>query len=178
MRESSKAALGGIIAALSVVIMLTTYLSPFLVYTAPQFAGILLIVILEELDRKWAFGTYVAISLLSLFMIADKEAAVFFTFFFGYYPVLREFLSTKIKKNQVLLLLGWIVFNAASAAAILLCAFVLRIDYGEFYNDGKILIILSVFLMNVVFFVYDFLLVRVHTYYRIKIKAKIKKIFK
>lgn len=178
MRESSKAALGGIVAALSVVIMLATYLSPLLVYTAPPFAGILLIVILEELDLKWAFGTYVAISLLSLFMIADKEAAVFFTLFFGYYPILRAFFSTKIKKKQVLLLLGWIVFNVASAAAILLCAFVFHIDYGEFYENGKLFVILTIFLMNVVFIVYDFLLVRVHTYYRLKIKSKIKKIFK
>lgn len=178
MRESSKAALGGIIAALSVVIMLATYLSPLLVYTAPPFAGILLIVILEELDLKWAFGTYVAISLLSLFMIADKEAAVFFTFFFGYYPILRSFLSSKIKKKQILLLLGWLVFIAASAAAIALCAFVLHIDYGDIYHSGKIFVVLSVLLMNVVFFVYDFLIARIHVYYRIKLKAKIKKIFK
>ena len=33
MRESAKAALGGMIAALSVSIMLLTYLSPFLVYS-------------------------------------------------------------------------------------------------------------------------------------------------
>ena len=96
MRESSKAALGGIVAALAVVVMLATYISPLLVYTAPPFAGLLLIFIIKEIGYSWAFGTYAAVSLLSVFVIADKESAVFFTFFFGFYPILRSFLCKKI----------------------------------------------------------------------------------
>ena len=69
--------------------MLITYFSPLLVYTAPPFAGILLIVIVNEIGYRWALGTYVAISLLSVFLIADKESAVYFTMFFGYYPILK-----------------------------------------------------------------------------------------
>lgn len=178
MRESSKAALGGIIAALSVVIMLATYLSPLLVYTAPPFAGILLIVIMEELDLKWAAGTFTAIGLLSLFMIADKEAAVFFVFFFGYYPIVREFLRTKIKQKFLLFFIGLLLFNVSCAAAISVCAFVLHIDYSDFYADGKFVIVISAVLMNAVFVVYDFLILRVHDYYQTKLKHRIKNIFK
>ncbi len=178
MRESSKAALGGIVAALSVVIMFATYLSPLLVYTAPPFAGLLLIVIFEELDLKWAFGTYVAIGLLSVFMIADKEAAIFFIFFFGYYPLFREYLSTRTSNRKLLFAAGLVVFNASCAAAIAICAFVLHIDYGDIYKHGKLLIILSIILMNATFIVYDILIDRAHVFYKIKVKNKIKKIFK
>ena len=178
MRDSSKAALGGMIAALSTVIMLITYLSPLFVYTAPPFAGILLIVILEELNVKWAAGTYVAIGLLSMFMIADKEAAVFFVFFFGYYPIVREYLRGKIESKRLLFFAGLVLFNVSCACAVLLCAFVFHIDYSSFYKDGKILIVLSVLLMNAVFVVYDILIARVHEYYKKRIKRRIKKIFK
>ncbi len=64
MRESSKAALGGIIAALSVSMMLLTYLSPLLVYTAPVLAGLLLLIIVNEIGYRWAIGTYAAIGML------------------------------------------------------------------------------------------------------------------
>ena len=178
MRESSKAALGGMIAALSVVIMLITYLSPIFVYTAPPFAGLLLIVILEELNMKWAFGTYAAIGLLSLFMIADKEAAVFFVFFFGYYPMIRAYFRTRVHHKGVLFLIGWVIFNVACAAAIAICAFVFHIDYGDFYEGGKLMLALSVVMMNVLFVVYDFLLDRLHMVYRSRLKRKIQKIFK
>jgi len=91
MRESSKAALCGIVAALAVVIMMITYISPVLVYTAPPFAGLILLLIVNEVSFSRAVGTYFAVSLLSLFLIADKEAATFFTCFFGFYPI--SFLS-------------------------------------------------------------------------------------
>ena len=52
MRESSKAALGGIIAALSVSIMLLTYISPLLVYTVPVISGLLLLIIVTEIGYK------------------------------------------------------------------------------------------------------------------------------
>lgn len=176
-RESSKAALGGMIAALSVVVMLATYLSPLLVYTVPPFAGILLIVIVEEIDYKWAIGTYVAIGLLSLFMIADKEAAVFFVMFFGYYPILRMFLCRVFQKKWPILLIGILVFNVSVCAAVLLCAFVFHIDYSEFYEKGKLFFFLFVFLMNAMYFVYDFLLSSLLLFYRKKIKKWIKKLF-
>ena len=63
MKESSKAALGGIVSALAVVVMLCTYISPLLVYTAPPFAGVLLLLIVNELGYKWSLGTFFAISL-------------------------------------------------------------------------------------------------------------------
>ena len=178
MRESLKIALGGMIAALSVVIMLITYLSPFLVYTAPPFAGLLLICVLEEIDRKWAFGVYVAISLLSLFLIADKEAAVFYTMFFGYYPVLRSALEKKLKKKLPVFFIGLLVFNLSAAGAIAVCAFVFHVDYSEFSEYGRILTALFILLMNLCFFFYDVLLRKLKQLYLIKIQPRLRKLFR
>ena len=122
MRESAKAALGGIIAALSVSIMLITYISPVLVYTAPVFAGMFLLIIVEEIGYRWALGTFAAVSLLSVFMIADKEAAVFYTMLFGYYPILREFICGKLTRKTLLFFIKLIIFNSALFSAIAICA--------------------------------------------------------
>ena len=166
------------ISALSVVMMLITYLSPLLVYTAPIFAGILLIVIVDEMGMKWAWGTFAAISLLSLFVIADKEAAVFYTMFFGYYPILKEFLAKKLRAGWLRLMLECVEFNLAIAAAILISAFVFHIDYSELYEKGKIFIAFYLFAMNVCFFGYNYLLTIVHRLYQEKIRKRVKKIFR
>ena len=177
MRESSKAALGGIVSALAVVIMLITYISPLLVYTAPPFAGILLIIIIEEISYGWAVSTYAAISALSVLFIADKEAAVFFVFFFGYYPILRKFLADKIKKQPVLYALKLLIFNVALLSAVYVCAYVFHIDYSEFSDSGEVMMLLFWGLMNVVFIVYDFLLAKIMLLYNVKLKKEFKKLF-
>ena len=178
MRESSKSALCGIIAALSVSIMLLTYISPFLVYAMPIFAGMFLIVILDELGGKWAFGTYTAVSLLSFFLIADKEAAVFYVLLFGYYPILRTWLNHKIRNRFLIILIKFIVFNFSLFASVAICSFVFNIDYSEFSEKGMIYLISVIILMYVLFFLYDFLLAVITKIYVLKAKDRIRKLFK
>ena len=178
MRESSKSALCGIIAALSVSIMLLTYISPFLVYAMPIFAGMFLIIILDEIGGKWAFGTYTAVSLLSFFLIADKEAAVFYVLLFGYYPILRTWLNHKIRNRFLVILIKFIVFNLSLFASVTICSFVFNVDYSEFSEKGMIYLISVIILMYVLFFLYDFLLTVMTKIYVLKVKDRIRKLFK
>ena len=177
MRESTKAAFGGIISALSVIIMLITYLSPMLVYTAPPFAGLLLIIIVNELNKKWAFGTYVSVSLLSLFLIADKESAVFYTFFFGYYPVLHIIFEEKIRNRLLKIILKLIIFNTSVFAAVMVCQYIFNISYDDFNDLGKYSYIIFILLINILLLFYDILLKKMQILYKIKFRPKIKKIF-
>lgn len=178
MRESSKAALGGIVAALAVVVMLATYISPLLVYTAPPFAGLLLIFIIKEIGYSWAFGTYAAVSLLSVFVIADKESAVFFTFFFGFYPILRSFLCKKISIKPLSFFIGLVIFNISLIVSVWFCSYVFGIDYSEITSGGKSVIILFYGLMNVVFVVYDYLFLKLNVLYDRTLSGKVKKLFR
>ena len=75
-KKSSKTAVGGVITALSIVLMFLTSVIPTLTYALPAAAGFLITLIVIEIDKKWALGVYVAVSLLSVLLIADKEAAV------------------------------------------------------------------------------------------------------
>lgn len=177
IRESSKAALCGIISALSVVIMLSTYLSPFLVYTAPAFAGLLLLLILNEIGYSWAIGTYFSISIVSLFIIADKESAVFFIFFFGFYPIIGYFFMNKLKNKVISWLLKIIVFNLSCFSAIIVCIFVLGVSFEDIISEGVFFTSVFVILLNVLFVVYDVLLLRLQELYIKKLRKRFCKLF-
>ncbi len=178
MRESAKAALGGIVSALAVVVMLVTYLSPLLVYTAPPFAGILLILIVNELGYKWGVGTYVSISLLSVFFIADKEAAVFFTMFFGYYPILKLWMDRTLKTRLLRVILKLLIFNVSVAASVAICIFVFHIPYDAFAKSGYILLAVFWAMLNFLLVVYDYLISALQILYQKKLRKRIQRIFR
>lgn len=178
MRESSKAALGGIVCALSVVIMLSTYISPLLVYTAPPFAGLLLLLIVNELGYKWAFGTYAAISLLSVFVIADKESAVFFTMFFGYFPILALWLEKKLKLRFICYLVKLLIFNASVILSVFICFYFFGVSYDDVAEEGVLYTVTYIILMNVFFFIYDKLIIKMQLLYVIKFQKRFRKLFR
>ena len=87
-QQSAKAAFCGLMVALSIVIMLAGGIIPIATYAAPMISAVLLLPILFEYGRKIAFTAYAAVSLISLFLGLDKEAA-FFYLFIGYYPIVK-----------------------------------------------------------------------------------------
>lgn len=178
MRESSKSALGGVLAALSVSIMLLTYLSPFMVYAAPAFAGLFVIIIYHEAGLGWAVGEYVSVSLLSLILIADKEAAVFYICLFGFYPVVSEVLDNTIRLKSVRWCLKILLVNCSILVSFLLCFFVFGVDYKELFANGTVFVFLFLLLMNGVLLVYDFLARRLRDLYLKKLQGKVRRLFK
>lgn len=115
-KKSSKTAVGGVITALSIVLMFLTSVIPTLTYALPAAAGFLITLIVIEIDKKWALGVYVAVSLLSVLLIADKEAAVMYIMFFGYYPIVKAIFE-KHFHSMLLWVLKFAVFNVGAVAA-------------------------------------------------------------
>ena len=177
VKESSKAALCGITSALAVVVMLSTYISPFLVYAAPAFAGLLLLPVLNEINSKWALGTYITVCLVSIFIIADKEASVFYALFFGYYPILAFILNKKIRSRLIRFIIKLPIFNLSYVASILICMYVFAIDFDDFTGEDILISILYIPLLNLLFVVYDILVSRLQQLYIIRFQKKIRKLF-
>ena len=84
MRNSAKTAMGGMIAALSLTIMLLTAVIPYLQYALPAMSGALLVLMVIEINKKWALCTYTAVSILSFLILPNKEAAMVYFAFFGF----------------------------------------------------------------------------------------------
>lgn len=177
MRESYKTTICGVVASISLVLMLLTYVNPFLTYTSPPFAGVLLILIMIEVGRGWAVGTYVSIGLLSLFLLSDKEAAFMFISFFGYYPMLRSVFEQKIKLKAVRMTIEFLIYNISMALSVVICMYVFGVEYDDFGDLGKFSFVIMLILMNVIFFLYDFLLEKLLLAYKLKWQKAFKKIF-
>ena len=170
MRDKSyRVALGGIISALCLVTMFLAGIISALYLVLPLIAGVLLLIIVEEVSISWALLTYISVSLLSIFITADKEAALIFIMLFGHYPILR------FKPLRFLLKQG--VFNACALGFFYITVYVFGIkqmieDMNDFGRYGSY-VLLAV--CNVIFILYDFNLDTVYKVYIKRIMPRFKK---
>ena len=86
-------AVGGVFAALAVVIMNLGGLIPVATYTTPVLCMLLLKFVLLTCGKRIAWAWYAAVAILGLLMSPDKEAAAVFLCL-GYYPILKPKLDT------------------------------------------------------------------------------------
>lgn len=153
---SYKIALGGVLASLGVFFLFLTGLAPFFTYLCPMAAGILLIAIVIEVSRGWAFAVYAAIAILSLFTTPDKEAALLFVFFFGHYPIVKSFLE-QIHPHFLQFPAKFAVFNISVVSCywLLMNAFGMADILSSLGDWGQYGVLLFLACANVVFWLYD-----------------------
>lgn len=178
MKNSSKTAMGGMIAALSLVIMLLTAVIPYLQYALPAMSGALLIVMVIEISKSWALCSYVAVSILSFLILPNKEAAMVYFAFFGCYPILKPVLESKIKNNIICWIAKALFFNAAAIAAYSVIIYVFGIPLDETEEFGKWAVPILLGLGNVMFVLYDICITRLVTIYLRRWQKKFRKLFR
>ena len=177
MRDISyRVALGGIVSALCLVTMFLAGVLPALYLLLPGIAGILLMIIAVEVSTGWAFLTYLAVSLLSVFVTFDKEAALIFIMFFGHYPILRFYIE-KIPLRLIKLLIKLAVFNVCIIAYFYITVYIFGLDdiLEEFDDMGRYGAYIMLGICNLVFLVYDLDLVIMYKLYRKRIMPKFRK---
>lgn len=172
LMSTHKISLCGIFAALSTVIMLLAYF-PYLTYALPAIAGSILIIIIVELGKKYAFLIYLTVSIIS-FIICEKEAAFTYILFFGYYPILKSVLE-KIKSKGIEWLLKMVSFNVMFALLYFVSTEVLGLDVDEMGDFGKYSKLILFFAGNIMYVLYDIALTRVIAMYLYDFRDRIKK---
>ena len=157
MRHNSakNMALGGVMAALALVVMCLGGLIPLATYVCPMFCAVLLMVVLKLTGRRVAWAWYGAVSILSMLLGPDKEAAAVFVFL-GYYPILKPWLD----KRKLAILCKLVLFNAAIFAmySLLIYVFGLAEVAAEFEELGMVLTAVTLILGNATLFMMDVLL--------------------
>ena len=174
MKKTGYITFGAVMSALCVVVMLVSYF-PYLTYTVPAFAALFVMAVLIEIGIKWAIFTYISAAIISL-LIAEPESAMFFAFFFGYYPIVKVFLE-RIKNKALRIASKILVFNAS----LLLMYFVIMRLMGiesDFGGYSQYIVYVALVLANVVFFVYDIALKRLSGWYLFKMHPIVKKFLK
>ena len=152
--------------ALCLIILFMTGMFPFATYALPAMAGIVLIVVVQENGLKAALLVYVAVALLSVFVVPDREAALMFIAFFGYYPVIKPSLD-RMRVKPLAYLIKLIIFNVAVIAAYFMIIYVFGIPdiLEEFGDFGRYSALVLLGMGNVVFIVYEFALTNIISIY-------------
>lgn len=148
-------ALGGVLAALAVVVMSMGTLIPVATYVCPMLCTVLLQVVLKTCGSRIAWAWYGAVAVLSMLLAPDKEAAAVFVFL-GYYPIVKPRLDRRKGKWLWKLLL----FNGATLLMywILMQLFGIEQMLSEFAEMGTAMTALTLLLGNITFFMLDCLL--------------------
>ena len=156
MRTNSKnMAMGGVFAALAVVIMNLGGLIPMATYVCPAICMVILSFVHMACGSRIAWTWYAAVSILSLLMSPDKEAAAVFAFL-GYYPILKP----KIEKMKGRWLWKLAVFNISMVVLYSILIRIMGITEitGESEELAGIMLIVLLVLGNVTFLALDRLL--------------------
>lgn len=170
MSVSAKTALGAMVTAISVVILIPSAVQVF-VYALPAMAGMLTMFAVVEIDKKWAVGSYIATSLIGLLFVANKEAVMYYVAFFGYYPVVKAILESKLPR-ALEYVLKFLIFNISIVISGVLLVKVFGMPYNDLLGiDGesafftKYALPIMLVLGNMVFILYDVALTRMLTAY-------------
>lgn len=156
-KRSMPIALGGVFAALAVVIMSLGGLIPAATFVCPMLCMLLQSFVLKQCGNRMAWAWYGAVAILGVLLGPDKEAGAVFVFL-GYYPILKP----KIEKLPFRWLWKGILFNAAILAMywLLMNLFGMAELVAEFAEMGTLMTLVTLVLGNVTFFLLDILLTK------------------
>lgn len=167
-QQSRRMALGGVMAALTVVILSLGSLIPLATFVSPLLAMVCLIPLVCRYGPGTALTVYAGAGILSLFLCADKELAFLYVFL-GWYPALRprlERLSSKVIKAAI----KCVLFSAAMVAMYLLLIYLFRMEAvaAEFAEYSALAAAGLLVLGNVTFLLFDRALGQLMRLYRWK----------
>lgn len=159
MRKAYPVALGGVLAALAIVIMTLGGLIPIATYVCPMLCSLMLLAVSLSCGDRIGWAWYGAVCVLSLLLSPDKEAAAVFVVL-GYYPIIQP----KIEKLPLQFLWKALLFDIASALLYAALMFVFGMEQlvAEFQELGIAGLVIILILGNVCFFLLDKVLHKLH----------------
>lgn len=175
MSSTKKITFCAIMAALSVVIMLTSYF-PYLTYAIPAIASVFILIPTLEIGIKYGFLTFF-VSAIIVLLVGEMEAKLLFVVFLGYYPIIKELVERYIKKI-LQYIIKFVTFNIALVVFYHLSTSLIGISADEFSMGLKYGVYILVLLANVTFFVYDIALSRIIQLYFLRFHTLFNKLLK
>ena len=150
-------ALGGMLAALALVIMCLGGLIPASTYICPMLCAMILQVVRRICGDRIAWAWYGAVAILALLIGPDKEAASVFVFF-GFYPIIKP----KFDKSRFKWLWKLLYFNIMILLmySLLIHIFGMAELAEEWQELGLVMTAVMLVLGNVTFLLLDRVLSR------------------
>ena len=104
-------ALSGVLAAVAVVIMCLGGFIPVATYVCPMLCTMTQFLVLRFCGKRMGWAWFIAVSILSLLLGPDKEAAMVFLAV-GYYPLIKF----KLESHRLAIVFKLLLFNISVAA--------------------------------------------------------------
>lgn len=174
--KSYRVALGGIVSALCLLAMFMAGIIAPMYILFPMISGGLMMIIASEVSRGWAVLTYISVSLMSLIITFDKEAALLFIMFFGHYPIMKFYID-KIHPGFLRKIVKLLIFNGCIILYFLITVYVLGLDQimDEMSDMGKYGLYIMLGVADVIFVLYDKNLVIFYELYKRRLMPVIKR---
>lgn len=171
MSRVKKLTCSGMVAALCTAILFLCAVVPRFTLAVTALAGIFPAAVVILCGYGWAAGCAVTVSVLSLLLLPNKSAALWFAFFFGHYPIWKaaiEGLQTRIRKPLV----GWVLKLVGAGICLTLLFFLFQSGFlgaipGAVLNRYGLIVVCV--LLAVSFVVYDIAFSILIGYFRIHI---------
>jgi hypothetical protein len=154
-------ALGGVLTALAVSVMFLGGVIPLATYISPAIASIAVLYFAVEYGTKYALGIYVSIAVIVLLLSPDKEQALLFACFLGWYPAVKFPLELRFK-GLALPVIKASICSACIAGLyyIITKVFVLDAVREEFSQYSTVIVVVLAILGLFTFMVFDVALTR------------------
>lgn len=153
-RRSRRAALCGVLTALSLVILSLGSLIPLATFACPMLAMLCLLPAVEEYGAGTALLLYAAAALLALPLCPDKEVAALYLFL-GWYPALRPRLNRWPLLPRTAVKCALFSLSVTVLYLLLIRLFRLEAVTGEFAEYSVLMIAGLLLLGNITFLLFD-----------------------
>lgn len=157
-KQTVRTALGGICVSLMLALLFLLSIFSSLSIASPAVASVVMLLAVLELGNGWAFGVYFAASFLAILVVPNKEAAVLFAAFFGYYPILKAMLEKKIHRRFLEWIIKILLFSIVMTVSYYLMIRFMHVEFEEIEKYGKIAVPILLACGAVAFVCYDFCL--------------------
>ena len=171
--KSRRLALCGVLSALAVTVMMLGSIVPFATFCCPILAMVVMVPVVVEYDTKTALLFYAAVSVLSVLLAPDKEAALIFVFL-GYYPAIREKLNGRMASRfwRTAAKLGLFLVSVVAMYTLAIWLFRMGDLAAEYHTTSAMVLCAMVLLGCVLFLLCDTVLARMTALYRHRLRKK------
>lgn len=164
--NTKKIAIIGMLGTLTVISLLFAVILPTTKLSLYCLSSFFISVIIFEyrISAGWLF--FVTTNLLAYIVIPDKLAVIPYTAFFSLYGIVKYY-AEKVKNIVVEFLIKYIFFNACLILALYLTK---ELFLYQSTTDLKYPLWIMVIILQIVFFIYDYVYTMVINYYRNKLR--------
>ena len=173
-KRSGRVALAGVLSALALVFLLSTYLFPTASVALAAVAALCGIPVVVELGQKAGLLHYAAVAVLAAILALAAEGTGVYIAFFGWYTVFKAFIEGKHLTRPTEWVVKIAVFAVAIAAYGAVWIFLLNMPIPLNFA----LWIVAIILLCGIFVIYDIGLTRMVSVYHYRIRPKISNIFR